>query len=311
MADSPIETMSELWAPLLRKMKLHLRPFFMKERVARSAGVVLDGLLGGGRRATGWMRTGPAGGRGPWRQQAILVRGLWDAKALRDVVGDYVAGNVADADAVLVIDETGFLKRGSGSCVVATQYSGSAGKITNCQIGVVAAKASCHAHAFIGRMLYLRQRWTDDPACLAAAHVSGDVAFATKPRLAVHMIRCAIAASGPFRRAAADSVHGVGEADEVLRRPGLDYVLGVSLAHRHHSVRATIRVHRYPEGHLRLSTAHAASHATAPLPRRSPTLPERPQDPADTYFPGWWVCGRRMRVNHSPTSTSTPTKPDI
>jgi hypothetical protein len=86
------------------------------------------------------MRAEAAGAPGPWRQQAILGRSDWDADALRDIVRDYVIEHLADDDAVLVIDETGFLKQGKASCGVARQYTGSAGKITNCQIGVFALR---------------------------------------------------------------------------------------------------------------------------------------------------------------------------
>jgi SRSO17 transposase len=104
---------------------------------------------------TGWMRAEAAGDPGPWRQQAILGRRDWDADGLRDIVRDYVIEHLADDDAVLVIDETGFLKKGKASCGVARQYTGSAGKITNCQIGVFAAYVLRHGHAFIDRALYL------------------------------------------------------------------------------------------------------------------------------------------------------------
>ena len=144
---------------------------------------------------------------------------------------DYLVETLADADAVLVIDETGCLKQSRASCGVARQYTGSAGKITNCQIGVFAAYASRHGHAFIDRALYLPKSWADDPARLAAAHVPGDVAFATKPRLAVQMIRRAIAASVPFQWVAADSVYGVGELEAALRPASKGYVLGVNANH--------------------------------------------------------------------------------
>src|SRR6476659_8086347 len=112
-------------------------------------GQFLDGLLGNEPRKTGWMRAEAAGDPGPWRQQAILGRGRWDADALRDVVREYAQETLSDGDAVLVIDETGFLKQGKASCGVARQYTGSAGKITNCQIGVfasygVAARSCLH-----------------------------------------------------------------------------------------------------------------------------------------------------------------------
>jgi len=154
---------------------------------------------------------------------------------MRDVVREYALETLADRDAVLVIDETGFLKQGKSSCGVGRQYTGSAGKVTNCQIGVFAAYVSQHGHAFIDRALYLPKAWTDDKARLAAAHVPKELGFATKPRLAVQMIGRAIAANVLFAWVAADSVYGVGELETALRRAGKGYVLGVSATHQFHS----------------------------------------------------------------------------
>ena len=139
MAGASIETALELWASSLRDVKRRIRPLFSQERVAAVAGQFLDGILGSEPRKTGWMRAEAAGDPGPWRQQAILGRGRWDADGLRDVVRKYALEMLADDDAVLVIDETGFLKQGKASCGAARQYTGSAGKITNCQIGVFAS----------------------------------------------------------------------------------------------------------------------------------------------------------------------------
>src|SRR4051794_8372173 len=226
-----IEETLALWAASLREIKKRIRPLFRQERVATNAGLFLEGLLGDEQRKTGWMRAEAAGDPGPWRQQAILGRMAWDADALRDIVRDYVIEHLADDDAVLVIDETGFLKQGKPSCGVARQYTGSAGKFTNCQIGGFAAYVSRHGHAFIDRALYLPKTWTDDPARLASAHVPPEVGFATKPRLALAMIGRAIAAGVPFAWVAADSVYGVGEVETALRRAGKGYVLGVNAAH--------------------------------------------------------------------------------
>lgn len=137
----------ELWASSLRDVKGRIRGLFTQERVGISAERFLDGLPGDERRKTGWMRAEAAGDPGPWRQQAVLGRGRWDADALRDIVREYALEMLADAEAVLVIDETGFLKQGKASCGVARQYTGSAGKITNCQIGVFASSVSPHGHA--------------------------------------------------------------------------------------------------------------------------------------------------------------------
>ena len=231
MTGASIETTLELWASSLRDVKARMRGLFTQERVAASAGQFLDGLLGDERRKTGWMRAEAAGDPGPWRQQALLGRGRWDADSLRDIVRDYVVETLAAADAVLVIDETGFLKQGKASCGVARQYTGSAGKITNCQIGVFAAYVSRHGHALIDRALYLPKAWASDPARLAATHVPTGTMFATKPALAVQMIDRAIAAQLPFAWVAADSVYGVGDVEQALRRAGKGYVLGVGSNH--------------------------------------------------------------------------------
>jgi len=235
MAGASIEATLELWAASLRNVKRRIRPLFLQERVAASAGQFLDGLLGNEPRKTGWMRAEAAGDPGPWRQQAILGRGRWDADALRDIVREYALETLADEDAVLVIDETGFLKQGKASCGVARQYTGSAGKITNCQIGVFACYVSRHGHAFIDRALYLPKEWTDDPKRLKAAHVPEDQSFATKPQIARRMIARALAAKVPFSFVAADSVYGTGDIETMLRKAGKSYVLGVAANHVFHS----------------------------------------------------------------------------
>ena len=235
MAGASFETTLELWASSLRAAKSRMRPVFGHARTACSAALFLDGLLGPERRKTGWMRAEAAGDPGPWRQQAVLGRARWDAEGLRDVVRDYAMETLADPDAVLVLDETGFLKQGKSSCGVGRQYTGSAGKITNCQIGVFAAYVSRHGHALIDRALYLPKAWAEDPVRRAAAHIPEVVGFATKPRLAQRMIERALAAGVPFAWVAADTVYGVGEIEMALRRASKGYVLGVTGAHHVHS----------------------------------------------------------------------------
>ena len=226
-----VEAMLDLWSAALREGKARMQPLFKHTSVAESASAYIDGLLGPERRQTGWMRAEAAGDAGPWRQQAVLGRAVWDADALRDVVRDYVVETLGAPDAVLVIDETGFLKQGKASCGVARQYTGSAGKITNCQIGVLAAYVSGHGHAFIDRQLYLPKSWASDPERRGAAHVPDGIAFATKPALAAKMIEGAIAAGVPFAWVAGDSIYGVGEIEMLLRRAGKGYVLGVTGSH--------------------------------------------------------------------------------
>ena len=117
-AGASIETTLELWAASLREVKKRLRPPFAQERTSASAGLFIDGLLSEEQRKTGWMRAEAAGDPGPWRQQELLGRDRWDADALRDLVRDYVVEHLSHDDAVLVIDETGFLKQGKATCGV-------------------------------------------------------------------------------------------------------------------------------------------------------------------------------------------------
>src|SRR5215217_3424213 len=125
MTGVAIEQMLELWCVELRQVKADLQSLFAHPSVGASAAAFLDGLLGPERRKTGWMRAEAAGDSGPWRQQAVLGRGRWDADALRDIVRDGVVEHLAADDAVMVVDETGFLKQGKASCGVARQYTGS------------------------------------------------------------------------------------------------------------------------------------------------------------------------------------------
>src|SRR4029078_706586 len=210
MTGGSVEATLELWASSLRSVKERIRPVFRQDRTAAAAGLFLDALLGPERRKTGWMRAEAAGDPGPWRQQALLDRSRWEADALRDLVRDYALEPLAEPEAVLVIDETGFLKQGQTSCGVARQYTGSAGKITNCEIGVFAASVSDKGRAFIDRALYLPQDWTKNPTRLRAAHVPEGVGFTTKPPLALDMMGGAINAGVPFGWVAADTVYGTG-----------------------------------------------------------------------------------------------------
>src|ERR687889_1721825 len=123
MSGASIERTLDLWSAELRAVKAQIQPLFRRASVAASAAAFLDGLLGPERRKTGWMRAEAAGDPGPWRQQAILGRSHWEADALRDMVRAYALETLASPGAVLVIDETGFLKQGQHSCGVGRQYT--------------------------------------------------------------------------------------------------------------------------------------------------------------------------------------------
>ena len=235
MARASIETTLELWASSLRDVKARIRPLFTQERVAASAGAFLDGLLGDERRKTGWMRAEAAGDPGPWRQQAILGRGRWDADALRDVVRDFVVEHLAADDAVLVIDETGFLKQGRASCGVCSAIHRLGWQDHQlpdrcfCRLRVTPRPCLHRSGAVSAKDLDGRRGTNDGGAC-ARRHGVRDQAHACRG-----MIERAIAAGVPFAWVAADSVYGVGDVEMALRRAGRGYVLGVNSNHQFRS----------------------------------------------------------------------------
>jgi SRSO17 transposase len=189
---------------------LHARlgELFVRSEPRRQAGLYLEGLLSAVERKNGWQLAEHLGDARPWRTQRVLSHVQWDEEAARDLCRTYVVEALADREAVLIVDETGFLKKGTKSAGVARQYSGTAGRIENCQIGVFLAYASDKGHALIDRELYLPKEWAEDPARRAAAGVPTEVAFATKPELARRMIARAIAAAVPFAWVLGDEVYG-------------------------------------------------------------------------------------------------------
>lgn len=158
----------------------------------------LIGLLSPIERKNGWQLAEAADYPSPYSLQHLLDRAHWDANAVRDDLIDIVADELGETDGVLVVDETGFLKKGRQSAGVQRQYSGTAGRIENCQIGVFLAYASRHGRTLIDRELYLPKEWANDPARRTGAKVPESVEFATKPQLAQRMIEHAVAAQVPF-----------------------------------------------------------------------------------------------------------------
>lgn len=164
--------------------------------------------------------------------QRLLSRAVWDADAVRDDLRDYVADRLADPDAVLVVDETGDLKKGQHTVGVQRQYTGTAGRIENAQVGVYLVYAATRGHTFLDQALYLPKSWTTDSDQLAVAGVPEDVQFQTIPALAQAMLIRALDAGVPARWVAGDEVYGNypplrGE----LTRRGLGYVLAVAKDH--------------------------------------------------------------------------------
>ena len=191
---------AEEWAGQLDDLLLEVGRFFPRVDARRRGVACVRGLLGPLSRKNGWQLAEYAGERAPWNQQHLLDRARWDVEGMRDFTRRHVIAALADdgegagpgGAGVLVVDETGFAKRGIASAGVARQYSGALGGVFPCQVGVMAAWATGAGQALIDRELYLPKEWTSDPARCRAAHVPEDRAFKTKPRLAEAMIERAL-----------------------------------------------------------------------------------------------------------------------
>jgi SRSO17 transposase len=206
---------AERWAAGLEEVMERIGARFGRVEPRRRALAYLRGLLSPVERKNGWQLAEIAGDRTPDGVQDFLARVHWDADAVRDDLRTYVVGHLGEAQAVLALDETGFVKKGAKSCGVQRQYSGTAGRIENCQIGVFLGYASRYGQALIDRALYVPQSWASDPARRAAAGVPQQIAFATKPQLGRVMLERAFAAGIPCAWVVGDSVYG---ADYRLRR---------------------------------------------------------------------------------------------
>jgi len=206
---------------------------FARVEPRRRARGFLLGLLAGLPRVNCWTIAEHAGDASPDGMQHLLSGAVWDAEAVRDDLRAYVVAHLGDPDAVLVVDETGDVKKGAATVGVQRQYTGTAGRIENAQVAVYLTYAAPAGYAFLDRALYLPASWTGDPARCAAAGIPEGTAFATKPTLARRMIGAALTAGVPARWVAGDEVYG---ADPLLRAEdvshGLGYVLAVASTHR-------------------------------------------------------------------------------
>ena len=217
------------WAGCLDEVHAHIAGRFARSEQRSRARAYLQGLLSPIERKNGWQLAEAAGEANPYGYQELLSRALWDADEVRDDLLELVKEKLADPDAVVVIDETGFVKKGTKSVGVAPQYSGTAGKIGNCQIGVFLAYATQKGQVLMDREIYLPQEWTNDRARCREAGVPEEVEFATKLVLARRMLERILQHGLPFAWVIADSVYG---ADYHLRRflteHHIPYVLAVA-----------------------------------------------------------------------------------
>jgi len=218
----------QAWAVGLEALHARISPRFARAEPRRRVLAYLRGLLGNVGRKNGWQLAEHAGEATPDGMQRLLATADWDPDRVRDDLRAYVVEHLGDPAAVLVVDETGFLKKGTTSVGVQRQYSGTAGKVDNCQLGVFLAYASAKGRAFIDRELYLPKAWTDDPDRCRAARVPGEVPFRTKPQLAQLMLERALDAGVPAAWVTADEVYGGSPAlGGWLEDRGLWHVLAV------------------------------------------------------------------------------------
>src|SRR5258708_3382367 len=197
------------WSESFNEMFAQVAGVFANAAVRRHGRWYLLGLLSHQERKNSWWLAEFAGDASPDGMQRLLNFSPWDEDACRDAVRRYVTRNLGDPAAVLAVDETGFLKKGTGSAGVARQYTGTAGRIENAQVGVFLAYAGPDgSRALIDRELYLPEKWAGDRDRCRAAGIGDDVAFATKPELARRMIGRAVKAGGPLCWLAGAGVYG-------------------------------------------------------------------------------------------------------
>jgi len=221
-----------MWERELAALQERISPVFPRRELRETAGAFLEGLLSGIERKTGWLMAERAGMERPYRMQSLLGRSRWSAEALRDQVRTYVVEALGEADGVLVVDETGFVKKGRHSVGVARQYSGTAGRIENCQVGVFLAYASRFGQALIDRRLYLPEAWAEDGERRAEARVPEDISFATKPEIACDLIETALESGVPCAWVLADALYGsASRLRRLLEDREQAYVLAVRSNH--------------------------------------------------------------------------------
>ena len=189
----------------------------------------MKGLLSDAERKNGWQIAENQGESTPYNLQQFIYRGIYSADELRDELRGYVSEELGEEDGVLVADDTGFIKQGEKSCGVQRQYTGTLGKICNCQLGVFLSYASSKGHTPIDRRLYMPEVWMDDKARCSEAGVPEDLKFQTKPELALEMIQEATAAGMPYKWVTGDCGYGDSRAiRKWLEENGKCYVLNIS-----------------------------------------------------------------------------------
>ena len=218
-------------AEALAKMHERIAPRFRRAEVRSRARRFLEGLLAPVERKNGWQLAEELGEHGPRGVQRLLGEAAWDEDAIRDDLRAYITEHLGEENGILVVDETGFIKKGKKSAGVARQYSGTARRRENSQIGVFLLYGSSQGAAFLDRELYLPQEWTGDRVRCREAGISDEVGFVTKGGLAQRMLARAFAAGVPAEWVVGDTVYGYDEMRGWLEEQERNYVLAVPETH--------------------------------------------------------------------------------
>jgi SRSO17 transposase len=218
-------------AQALTELVVRIGSHFRRAEVRKRVGRYLQGLLAAVERKNGWQMAEELGEANAHGVQRLLEEADWDEEAVRDELRTYVIEQLGGPGGILVVDETGFVKKGKKSAGVARQYSGTAGRRENSQIGVFLSYASSKGAAFIDRALYLPEEWTQDRVRCREAGIPDEVAFATKGELAQQMLARAFAAGVPAEWVVGDTVYGYDELRLWVEAQQKNYVLAVPETH--------------------------------------------------------------------------------
>jgi len=212
------------------KLMNRIGEVFFSDLGFENAQKYMKGLLSSATRKNGWQLSEITGESTPYKLQQFIYRGSYSADKIRDITREYASENLGEPDGVLVVDDTGFIKQGEKSCGVQRQYTGTMGKICNCQLGVFLTYASSKGHTPIDRRLYMPKAWTEDKARCEEAGVPEELKFRTKPELAHEMLREATTAGVPYTWVTGDSAYGDYDLiREWVEENGKCYVLCVSM----------------------------------------------------------------------------------
>jgi len=215
----------------LAQLSERIAPRFKRAEVRKRVGRYLRGLLASVERKNGWQMAEELAEPNAHGVQRLLAEADWDEEAVRDDLRAYVIEHLGEAGGMLVVDETGFVKKGKQSAGVARQYSGTAGRRENSQVGVYLVYSSPKGAAFIDRALYLPEEWTSDRVRCRQAGIPDEVEFATKGELAKRMLARAFAAGVPAEWVVGDTVYGYDELRIWLDEQKKNYVLAVPETH--------------------------------------------------------------------------------